>query len=127
MLIDRGDEAQLAALVPIAIHTYRTVLQRFGTELPAFVAARSMSECMGLAGDWRRGVAVLDSIADTFGNDPRAGSLLVQAARLAVAELDDRGRAGTLLAELYSRYPDSDVAVLARGLEDSLGLRVRTP
>ena len=127
LLIDRDQAAELAALVPIAIHTYRAVLDRFGTERPALVAARSMSECMGLAGDWRRGVAFLDSIADTFGNDPRAGSLLVQAARLAASELEDRGHAGTLLAELYSRYPDSDVAVLARGLEDSLGLRVRTP
>lgn len=122
LLRERGDAAAARALVPEVVHQYRTVIQQFGTELPALLAAQSMSECLGEAGQWERGVAYLDSIVDVFGGDPRAGSLLVRAARLAVERLDDRERARQLLARLHARYPDSDVAVLARALEDSLDI-----
>jgi tetratricopeptide (TPR) repeat protein len=126
LLRDRGLEGEAQALLPAAMQSYRAVLQGYGTEMPAFVAAQHLSECMSIAGDWRRGVSFLDSIAVAFGNDPRAGSLLVRAARLAIRERDPR-RAEALLASLHARYPESDVAVLARAFEDSLGIHPPTP
>jgi hypothetical protein len=44
----------------------------------------------------------------------------VRAARLAAGELHDPSRARGLLDLLYSRYPDSDLAVATHGLQDSL-------
>lgn len=122
LLLSAGQNVEARALVAVAIAGYRRVIHQFGTEVPALVAARNLCECMGLVGDWDRGVAFLDSVAGSFGDNPRAGSLLVQAARLSAEKLDDRQRAGVLLTTLRTRYPDSDVAYLARGFADSLGL-----
>jgi tetratricopeptide (TPR) repeat protein len=127
LLQRRGDSVEVREFLPVAIQTYRGVIAQFGTERPALLAARCMSECMGVAGHWDHGVAFLDSISTTFGSDPRAGSLLVRAARLAVERLDDRDRAQQILGRVQSRLPDSDVAVLARSYEDSLGLALQAP
>lgn len=118
-----GQHAEARTVEAAALQSYRRVIQQFGTEVPALRAARCMSECMGLGGNWAGGVAFLDSIAPSFGRDARAGTLLALAARLAVERLDDRRRARALLASLDARYPTSDVAVLARAYADSLGLR----
>jgi hypothetical protein len=118
-----GETVEARTLVATALAGYRRVIQQFGTELPALRAARAMSECMGLGGNWGEGIAFLDSIAPSFGSDPRAGTLLAFAARLSVEQLEDRYRATRLLAALDARYPASDVAVLARAYADSLGLR----
>ena len=118
-----GDAAAAQTLLEQAVRHYRAVMQQFGTELPAIMAAGYWSECLGLQGRWDRGVAVLDSIADAFGRDPRSGSLLVRAARLAADKLDDPRRARVLLRRLDTRYPNSDLTVAARGLADSIGER----
>jgi TolA-binding protein len=127
MLWRFASEAQARALLPVAMQHYRRIIQQFGTEMPAMLAAQYLSECMGLAGSWERGIAFLDSIAREFESDPRSGSLLVRAARLAAEKLSDGERAEALLEQLYARYPNSDVAVLARTLEDSLSQRVPSP
>ena len=122
-----GSEAEARERLGRAAQHYRSVLQDFGTEMPALLAAHYLSECLGLAGRWESGVAVLDSIADNFGRDPRAGSLLVRAARLAAEKLDDPVRARGLLQRLYARWPDSDVATAGRCLEDSLTRLATSP
>jgi hypothetical protein len=96
------------------------VISDYGTELPALRAAGYMSEVLGLSGSWERGVAFLDSISDGFSKDPRAGSLLVRAARLSAERLGDPERARLLLARVRERYPRSDLAVAVQVLEDSL-------
>jgi hypothetical protein len=123
LLQEAGETVEARTLVASALQGYRRVIQQFGSEIPALRAARAMSECMGLGGQWGDGVAFLDSIAPSFGDDARAGTLLAFAARLSVERLDDRRRAERLLASLDARYPTSDVAVLARAYADSLGLR----
>jgi hypothetical protein len=127
LLYNRGLDAEARALTPVALAGYRRVIQQYGTELPALLAAQHSSECLGLAGSWDKGVVFLDSIATSFGDDPRAGMLLMRAARVAAEQLEDRQNAGRLLAELQARYPDSDVAVLARGFADSLALHASLP
>jgi hypothetical protein len=123
LLRSLGHDVEAAAMVPVAQRSYRAVIQRFGTEKPALVAARFLGETFGLAGNWDRGVAYLDSVSSTFGSDSQAGTLLVHAARLAADRLSDDRRATALLRRLEVRFPDSDVAVFARGLVDSLQAR----
>jgi len=120
LLRRHGLDHEAHALVPVAQRGYRAVIRRFGTEKTAIAAARCLGESYGLDGRWDQGIAYLDSVSSTFGNDPRAGGLLVLAARLAADKLDDRARAAALLGRLTARFPDSDVAVLARGFADSL-------
>ena len=119
-----GTHADLEALLPVAVHHYRRVMQQHGTETPALLAAAALSECFGVAGQWERGVTLLDSLSGTLASDTRGGTLLVRAARIAQWKLHDPPRARRLLASLHARYPQSDVAQLARGLEDSLDLAV---
>jgi tetratricopeptide (TPR) repeat protein len=127
LLLAEGRRGEAHDLVLQAIQAYRGVIQQFGTERPSYLAARSLGECLGLAGSWERGIAFLDSISSAFGRDVRAGSLLVHAARLAADEMDDPRRARALLVELHARYPDSDLVAAARSLEDSLDARLSAP
>ena len=120
MLRQAGRDDEANALVPVVQRTYRDVIRRFGTEKPALVAARFLGETYGAQGDWDAGVALLDSMFTTFGTDARAGTLLVLAARLAAEKLADEQRAAALLERVTTRFPDSDVAVFARGFADSL-------
>ncbi len=124
LLRRRGVPEDVDALLPVVVHHYRRVLQQYGTETPALLAAAALSECFGVTGQWDRGVTLLDSLSGTLASDARAGTLLVRAARIAVDELHDPPRARRLLASLQTRYPRSDVAVLARALDDSLRIGV---
>ncbi len=121
MLREHGQADEAHTLVPEVMQGYRSVIQQFGTERPALLAARFMSECFGLEGHWERSVAFLDSVSASFGNDPRAGSLLELAAHVAVEQLADKPRAVALLSTVQLRYPGTDVAVLAQVYADSLG------
>jgi len=127
VLRQHGQAEEAQALVAVAMQGYRAVIQQFGTEGPALIAARFMSECFGLEGDWERGVAFLDSISGSFGSDPRAGSLLVRAARLSAEKMTDRPRAQSLLTSVAVRYPGSDIAVRAQALSDSLSTAMALP
>jgi TolA-binding protein len=120
MLRQAGRDAEAQALLPVMQRTYRDVIRRYGTEKQALIAARFLGETYGAQGDWTAGVAVLDSLFTSLGTDARAGTLLLQAARLAAQELGDRERAASLLQRVTTRFPHSDVAVFARGFADSL-------
>jgi tetratricopeptide (TPR) repeat protein len=125
LLRAHGQDAEVDALVPVAQRSYQGVIQRFGTERPALVAARCLGETYGLEGQWDRSVTFLENASAGFGQDPSAGTLLVHAARLAADKLHDERRAAELLDRLASRFPNSDQAIMARGLADSLSVRSR--
>jgi TolA-binding protein len=120
LLLRYGMQVEAEAVLSQAFNHYRAVIANFGAELPALRAAGYLSEVLGYAHDWDQGVAFLDSIADTYGQDPLAGSLLVRAARIAAQYLNDPQRAQLLLQRVAQRYPASDLAVAIRPFADSL-------
>ena len=120
LLKRHGMDLEATAVLSQAMDHYRTVIAGFGTELPALRAAGYLSEVLGRSGSWEQGVTFLDSIAATFSEDPRAGSLLLRAARIAADELEDPVRAQGLLRRVSQRYPDSDLAIAIRPFADSL-------
>jgi tetratricopeptide (TPR) repeat protein len=122
LLRAHGVTLEAEGVLANAVHDYRRVITDFGTELPALRAAGYMSEVLGLSGSWEHGVAFLDSISNAFATDPRAGSLLVRAARLSADRLADPERARRLLARVRERYPQSDLAVAVQVFEDSLSI-----
>jgi tetratricopeptide (TPR) repeat protein len=120
LLRQHGMDIEAETVLSQAMDHYRSVILQFGTELPALRAAGYLSEVLGRSQSWEQGVAFLDSIAETFSEDPRAGTLLLRAARISAEHLDDPHRAQSLLHRVTQRYPESDLAVAIRPFADSL-------
>jgi tetratricopeptide (TPR) repeat protein len=127
MLVEHGKTLQAEGVLSQALNHYRTVIVNFGTELPALQAAGYLSEVLGRSMSWEQGVAFLDSMAESFSTDPRAGSLLLRAARISVDRLDDPDRARDLLHRVSQLYPRSDLVVAIQPFADSLRLSLDTP
>ena len=127
LLSRHGMQVEAETVLSQAFDHYRAVIANFGTELPALRAAGYLSEVLGHSQTWDEGVAFLDSIANTYSEDPRAGTLLLRAARIAAQHLDDPQRAQLLLNCVEQRYPDSDLAVAIRPFADSLRSTLLAP
>jgi len=113
-----------AAGLLASLEEYRMLMH---AGMPALRAAGYLSEVLGRTESWDQGVAFLDSMAETFSTDPRAGSLLLRAARIAADRLEDPARAQRLLNRVQQRYPDSDLAVAIQPFADSLRTVLQHP